>query len=113
MIFDTHCHVYDEKYIEGSIEVIKKSIQEGVDLFMIPGDNIINSKKAVYLSSLFPQVYCAIGIHPSDVMELDIEEAINNYYKNGGDQFKQFTYENIDVTLTFKENTFLCGINVK
>ena len=76
MIFDTHCHIYDEKYIEGSIEVIKKSIQEGVDLFMIPGDNIINSKKAVYLASLFPQVYCAIGIHPSDVMELDIEEAI-------------------------------------
>ena len=76
MIFDTHCHVYDEKYIEGSIEVIKKSIQEGVDLFMIPGDNIINSKKAIELASLFPQVYCAIGIHPSDVMELDIEEAI-------------------------------------
>lgn len=76
MIFDTHCHVYDEKYIEGPIEVIKKSIQEGVDLFMIPGDNIVNSKKAIELASIFPQVYCAIGVHPSDVMELDIEEAI-------------------------------------
>lgn len=77
MIFDTHCHVYDEKYIEGPIEVIKKSIQEGVDLFMIPGDNIVNSKKAVELASIFPQVYCAIGVHPSDVMELEIEDAIN------------------------------------
>lgn len=76
MIFDTHCHVYDEKYIEGAIEAIKKSIQEGVDLFMVPGDNIINSKKAMELAKLFPQVYCAIGVHPSDVMELDLEEAI-------------------------------------
>ena len=76
MIFDTHCHVYDEKYIEGAIEAIKKSIQEGVDLFMVPGDNIINSKKAMELAKLFPQVYCAIGVHPSDVMELDLEEVI-------------------------------------
>ena len=77
MIFDTHCHVYDEKYIEGAIEVIKKSIQEGVGLFMIPGDNIINSKKAIELASLFPEVYCAIGVHPSDVESLDIEEVIS------------------------------------
>lgn len=76
MIFDTHCHVYDEKYIEGAIEVIKTSIQNGVDLFMIPGDNIINSKKAMELASLFEEVYCAIGVHPSDVMELDVEESI-------------------------------------
>ena len=77
MIFDTHCHVYDEKYVEGAIEVIKKSIQEGVGLFMIPGDNIINSKKAIELASLFPEVYCAIGVHPSDVESLDIEEVIS------------------------------------
>lgn len=77
MIFDTHCHLYDEKYIEGAIEAIKTSILNGVDLFMIPGDNLINSKKAIELATLFPQVYCAIGVHPSDVMELDIEESIN------------------------------------
>ena len=77
MIFDTHCHLYDEKYIEGAIEAIKTSILNGVDLFMIPGDNLVNSKKAIELATLFPQVYCAIGVHPSDVMELDIEETIN------------------------------------
>lgn len=76
MIFDTHCHIYDLKYIEGAIEVIKTSISNGVDLFMIPGDNLINSRKAVELANMFEQVYCAIGVHPSDVMDLDIEEAI-------------------------------------
>ena len=81
MIFDTHCHVYDEKYIEGSIEVIKKSIQEGVGLFMIPGDNLVNSRKEIELASLFPEVYCAIGIHPSDVMNLDIDETIEELKK--------------------------------
>ena len=81
MIFDTHCHVYDSKYLEGAIEVIKTSISNGVDLFMIPGDNIVNSKKAVELANIFPQVYCAIGVHPSDVMELDVEESINELRK--------------------------------
>ena len=76
MIFDTHCHVYDSKYIEGAIEVIKTSISNGVDLFMIPGDNLVNSKKAVELANMFNEVYCAIGVHPSDVMDLDVEESI-------------------------------------
>ena len=81
MIFDTHCHLYDEKYIEGAIEAIKTSILNGVDLFMIPGDNLINSRKAIELATLFPGVYCAIGVHPSDVMELDIEESIDELRK--------------------------------
>ena len=81
MIFDTHCHLYDEKYIEGSIEAIKTSIQNGIGLFMIPGDNIVNSKKAIELANIFPEVYCAIGVHPSDVMELDIEDSINELRK--------------------------------
>lgn len=81
MIFDTHCHLYDEKYIEGAIEAIKTSILNGVDLFMIPGDNLVNSKKAIELATLFPQVYCAIGVHPSDVMELNIEEVIEELRK--------------------------------
>lgn len=81
MIFDTHCHVYDEKYVEGAIEVINKSIQEGVGLFMIPGDNLLNSKKAIHLSELFPEVYCAIGIHPSDVMEVELEESLEELRK--------------------------------
>lgn len=76
MIFDTHCHVYDPKYIEGAIEAIKTSISNGVDLFMIPGDNLENSKKAVELANMFNEVYCAIGIHPSDVVGLDLEKTI-------------------------------------
>lgn len=76
MIFDTHCHVYDPKYLEGAIEAIKTSISNGVDLFMIPGDNLENSKKAIELANTFKEVYCAIGIHPSDVIGLDLEETI-------------------------------------
>lgn len=82
MIFDTHCHVYDSKYIEGPIEVIKKSIENGVGLFMVPGDNLESSKKAVELASIFNEVYAAIGIHPSDVMECgDIDTSIDELRK--------------------------------
>ena len=50
MIFDTHCHLYDEKYEEGSKEAIRTCLSNGVSLMMIPGDNIENSKKAITLA---------------------------------------------------------------
>lgn len=79
MIFDTHCHLYDEKYIEGPEEVIKACLDNNVDLMMIPGDNLPNSIKASNLSMLFKEVYAAVGIHPEQIAEdpsLNIDETL-------------------------------------
>lgn len=76
MIFDTHCHVYDEKYEEGSINVVKSCIDNGVSLMMIPGDNIEHSIKAIDIASIFSEVYCAIGIHPEEINSISLEEGI-------------------------------------
>lgn len=74
MIFDTHCHLYDEKYVEGGKEAIRTALSNGVSLMMIPGDNIENSKKAIELASYFDEVYCAIGIHPEEINSISIED---------------------------------------
>lgn len=72
MIFDTHAHLYDSKFGKEGEEVIKECFDNGVDMIMIPGDNIENSKKAIELANAFNNVYCSVGIHPSEVMENDI-----------------------------------------
>jgi TatD DNase family protein len=77
MIFDTHCHLYDEKFTEGGEKAIQTCLENGVSLMMIPGDNIENSKKAIELANLFDEVYCAVGIHPEEVDSISLEEGIN------------------------------------
>lgn len=76
MIFDTHCHLYDEKYEEGSKEAIRTCLSNGVSLMMIPGDNIENSKKAITLAKEFNEVYCAVGIHPEEIDSIPLEEGL-------------------------------------
>ncbi len=75
MIFDTHCHLYDEKYLSND-EVIKSCLEQGVNLMMIPGDNIKNSYKAISLASKFNEVYAAVGIHPEEIDETTLKEGL-------------------------------------
>ena len=73
MIFDTHCHLYDTSYEKDPKEIIKNSLNNNVGLMMIPGDTLVNSKKALHLASCFNEVYCAIGVHPESVEEEDVK----------------------------------------
>ncbi|MDD6302904.1 MAG: TatD family hydrolase [Bacillales bacterium] len=76
MIFDTHCHLYDEKYIEGPNQAIKTALDNNVGLLMIPGDNLPHSIIASKLSKEFNEVYAAVGIHPEEIDSIDIDEAL-------------------------------------
>ncbi len=80
MIFDTHCHLYDDKY-ENKDEVITACINQGVTLMMIPGDNIENSKKAVYLASKYQEIYAAVGIHPEEIDSIELKQGIEELRK--------------------------------
>ena len=74
MIFDTHCHLYDDKFEEGFFEAIQKCLDNGISLIMLIGDNIKDSLKCIEGAKAFEQVYCAIGIHPMDVDSIALEE---------------------------------------
>lgn len=74
MIFDTHCHLYDEKFNEDPNLIIKRCLSNNVGLLMVVGDNISNSIKCIKLANEFDQVYSAIGVHPMEVDRIDIDE---------------------------------------
>lgn len=77
MLFDTHCHIYDEQYALDQEKVINDALERNVKLLLVPGDNLEHSKKAIELSEKYSFIYAAIGVHPSDVYDLEIEETIN------------------------------------
>lgn len=81
MIFDTHCHLYDEKFNEDPKKIISRCLTNNVGLLMVVGDNISNSIKCINLANEFDQVYSAIGVHPMEVDQIDLNEIENQINK--------------------------------
>ena len=79
MIFDTHCHLNDEKLLPRVEEVINDAKECGVDRFLVVGWDKESSICAVKLAERFDCVYAAIGFHPEnifDVTDEDFEETM-------------------------------------
>ena len=79
MIFDTHCHLNDEKLLPRVDEVIKDAKETGVDRFLVVGWDKESSICAVKLAEQYDCVYAAIGFHPEnifDVTEEDFQETM-------------------------------------
>lgn len=73
MFVDTHCHLYDEKYLDVDA-VVKSFVKDGVDIAINMGCSYASSLKGKELSEKYNQVYFATGCHPSDVEYFDDRE---------------------------------------
>lgn len=72
-MFDTHCHL-NSKYFEGNAdEVIRNARIEGVGNIVVPGTNLIMSRRAADIAKKYEGVYAAVGIHPHHVFRYQME----------------------------------------
>lgn len=76
MIFDTHTHIYEDQFANDYQDVIKRAVDNNVQLIMLPSDSISEAKKALALANQYTFIYCAIGIHPSETEGLDLETTL-------------------------------------
>ena len=82
MLFDSHCHLNDEKLLPRVEEVIQSANEAGVTHFLVIGWDKESSFKAVELAEKYENVYAAIGFHPEnifDVSEEDFNETLALY----------------------------------
>lgn len=83
MLIDSHCHILKEEY-DNPNEVINRSLNNGISKIIINGYDLKTSKESIILANSYKNVYCAIGIAPSDVDKMgendikEIEELIKN-----------------------------------
>ena len=80
MIFDTHCHLNDEKLLPRVEEVIESAKEAGVNPFLVIGWDKQSSLCAIKLAERFECVYAAIGFHPEnifDMQENDFDETMS------------------------------------
>lgn len=74
MLFDSHCHLHDEKFHADRDEAIARAREAGVTRILTLGDNLRASRAAIGLSEQYPDiVLAAAGIHPSAARSWDAE----------------------------------------
>lgn len=77
-LFDSHCHLDDEKFEEDRQEVIQKIFASDVTKLISAGYSVEGSKNAFELTKKYPQIYTVSGISPNDIGETveNIEQEI-------------------------------------
>lgn len=69
MLFDSHAHLYDEKFQYDRKEMLAH-IFESVEYVVVPGEDLVTSAAALTLAQEYSQLYCAVGYHPHLAKEL-------------------------------------------
>ena len=63
-LFDSHCHLDDDKYDEDRDQVIDALPAQGVAACVTVGSDLASSRRCIALAAQYPFLYAAAGIHP-------------------------------------------------
>ena len=65
-LFDTHCHITDERFDEDRAAVIERMRAAGVERALVVGDGAQEDQPAFALAEQYDWMYAATGVHPHD-----------------------------------------------
>src|SRR5919108_3292931 len=80
MLTDTHCHLDFDKFDEDREAVIQRATEAGATRILIPALDHESSQAATNLAESNPQLYAAVGFHPTDLDKFS-EEAFDEIKK--------------------------------
>ena len=73
MIFETHAHYDDDRFEVDRHEILTSLPEAGIGIVINSGASVESTKDTVELAKKYNHVYAAVGIHPSEIAELDEE----------------------------------------
>jgi len=88
MLTDTHCHLDFNKFDADRSEVILRAYEIGVSRILVPGLELKSSHAALQLAEADPNIFAAVGFHPTDldtwdqISINDLNELIENDASN-------------------------------
>lgn len=76
MLIDTHSHIYSEEFNGEVDEVIRRSLENGVEKILLPNIDSSSIKRMLEVSDMYENIcYPMMGLHPTSVNE-DFEEEL-------------------------------------
>ena len=70
-IFETHAHYEDVKFDSDREALLASLPKQNIEYVINVGSNLETTNKSIELAKRYDYIYAAIGVHPSDVEELD------------------------------------------
>ena len=65
-LFDSHCHVNEEKFDDDREEVLRRMAEHGVTRYAVIGSDMATSAACVEYVKSHEKAVCAVGIHPHE-----------------------------------------------
>ena len=65
-LFDSHCHVNEEKFDEDREEVLARMAEHGMTRYAVIGSDMATSRACVEYVKSHGNAVCAVGIHPHE-----------------------------------------------
>jgi TatD DNase family protein len=73
MIFETHAHLDDTQFDPDREELIRDFPKSGIGRIINVGASIASTKSTIALAEQHEEIYAAVGVHPSDIDDLNEE----------------------------------------
>lgn len=73
MIFESHAHYDDEAFDEDREALLSSLCERGIGTVLNIGASLSGSEATVKLAEQYPFIYGAVGVHPSEIGELNEE----------------------------------------
>ncbi|HEY5714308.1 MAG TPA: TatD family hydrolase [Candidatus Gracilibacteria bacterium] len=108
-IFETHAHLYFPAFSHPE-EVIQSCREAGIDRQVQIGCDEISSLAALAMAHAFDGIYCAIGLHPCDVLKIGQRSA---YHRYQGFEDYDLKCHNLDELIQFLADLYREGDNAK
>ena len=68
-VFDSHCHLDDEKFDADREEAYRRMLKAGVTRCVCVGSDLPSSRRCIALAAGHPGVYAAAGVHPHEAKD--------------------------------------------
>jgi TatD DNase family protein len=84
IFFDTHAHLDYPDYANDLAEVVARAQTAGVTKIISIGTSLDSSERAIRLAEKFPDVFAAVGWHPTEAMDApdDLRPALRAFAKH-------------------------------
>lgn len=76
MLIDTHAHIDMDDYAADFDAMLERAVQNGVEKIIIPGVEPSTFDRIFTIVQKYPNVYGAVGVHPSEAKSFNEEAAV-------------------------------------